>query len=127
MDQDSKTILNSLQKKLEIASKNTTLLFLGDNIYPKGIPANKNNKDYNIAKQKLVNQFEITKQFKGNTIFIPGNHDWYSGLKGLENQEKLVTDYFKEKKAFSPRKGCAIEDIKINDNVILVTIDSQWF
>jgi hypothetical protein len=28
------------------------------------------------------------KKFQGKTIFIPGNHDWYNGIKGLERQEK---------------------------------------
>lgn len=126
-DENSKAILHSLKEKLQTATKNSTLLFLGDNVYPKGVPASKSDADYADAKQKLTNQFEITKSFKGKTVFIPGNHDWYSGKKGLDEQEGIVTDYFKDKKSFSPRKGCAIDDIDINDNVVLVTIDSQWF
>jgi hypothetical protein len=27
----------------------------------------------------------------------------------------------------SPRKGCPIDDEKINDNLRLITVDSQWF
>ena len=126
-DENSKAILLSLKDKLQTATKNSTLLFLGDNVYPKGVPSSKSDPNYADAKQKLTNQFEITKSFKGKTVFIPGNHDWYSGKKGLDEQEDIVTDYFKDKKSFSPRKGCAIDDIDINDNVILVTIDSQWF
>lgn len=42
-------------------------------------------------------QMNLTKGFKGKTIFIPGNHDWYSGVEGLKEQEKFVKDYFKSK------------------------------
>ncbi|WPR70274.1 metallophosphoesterase [Flavobacterium sp. NG2] len=126
-DENSKEALLALKEKLKTADKNSTLIFLGDNVYPKGIPASAKNTNYEGAKLKLTNQLEITKNYKGKTVFIPGNHDWYNGKKGLEEQEDIVTDYFKNKKSFSPRKGCAIDDIKINDNAILITIDSQWF
>ncbi|WP_418263454.1 metallophosphoesterase [Flavobacterium faecale] len=126
-EEKTKSILVALSEKLKTADKNSTLLFLGDNVYPKGIPDKKSNPKYQAAKEKLLNQLEITKNFKGQTIFIPGNHDWYSGIKGLKKQEDLVQEYLNYKKAFSPRKGCAIDDTNINDKLLLVTIDSQWF
>lgn len=35
--------LSHLKKELATADKNATLVFLGDNVYPKGIPKKKNN------------------------------------------------------------------------------------
>jgi hypothetical protein len=119
--------LELLHTKLDKADKNTTLLFLGDNIYPNGLPDIDLPKERALAETKLTNQLDLSKNYKGKTIFIPGNHDWYSGINGLQRQEKFVTDYLKDKKSFLPRKGCAIDDIKINDNLTLITIDSQWF
>ncbi|UQD57424.1 metallophosphoesterase [Flavobacterium sp. K5-23] len=124
---DSRNTLSLLHSKLEIAKKNSTLLFLGDNIYPKGMPGKDTPKEQLIAEKKLTNQLDLSQGFKGKTIFIPGNHDWYNGIKGLERQEKFVTEYLKDKKSFLPKNACAIDDIKINDQVILITIDSQWF
>ena len=124
---NSKIILQSLEEKLVKADKKSTLLFLGDNVYPKGVPPEEDKTNYEIAVNKLKNQLKITTDFKGKTVFIPGNHDWYSGIKGLERQEKIIQTYLNDKKAFSPRKGCAIQDEDINDNICLVTIDSQWF
>lgn len=121
------TKLGTLENRLKIAEKNTTLLFLGDNIYPKGLPNNDNPNERLIAENKLTNQLKLSNNFKGNTIFIPGNHDWYSGIKGLERQAKFVTDYLKDKKSFLPRKSCGIDDVEINKNLILITIDSQWY
>lgn len=120
--------LDLLSNQLKKAGKNTTLLFLGDNIYPKGLPNTDNSPNERIiAENKLTNQLKLSKNFKGKTIFIPGNHDWYSGMKGLDRQAKFVTDYLNDKKSFLPRKGCGIDDLEINRNLTLITIDSQWF
>ncbi|MGC4042043.1 MAG: metallophosphoesterase [Flavobacterium sp.] len=119
--------LHSLEAKLTASGSNATLLFLGDNIYPKGMPADKDNPDYPLAKVKLQNQLELAKNFKGKTIVIPGNHDWYSGLKGLENQAKFVNGHLKDKSGFLPGKGCPIDAVKIDKKTILITIDSEWF
>lgn len=119
--------LGLLVNQLKIADKNATLLFLGDNIYPKGLPNTDHPNERIIAEKKLTNQLKLSENFEGKTIFIPGNHDWYSGIKGLDRQAKFVTDYLNDKKSFLPRKGCAIDDIEINKNLTLVTIDSQWF
>ncbi|MEO8516871.1 MAG: metallophosphoesterase, partial [Flavobacterium sp.] len=123
----TKQTLQALENKLNAAKANATLLFLGDNIYPVGMPADKNDPNYTLAETKITNQLRLAKNFKGKTIFIPGNHDWYSGLKGLENQAKTVTQFTNDKKSFLPRYGCAIEELKINKKTILITIDSEWF
>ncbi|WPO79013.1 metallophosphoesterase [Flavobacterium sp. KACC 22761] len=119
--------LELLHQKLKKSSKKSTLLFLGDNIYPKGFPADKNAEDKALAETKLTNQLKLAEGFKGKTIFIPGNHDWYNGIKGLERQADFVTKYLNDKKAFLPRKACPIEDVKIDSTATLVTIDSEWF
>lgn len=119
--------LELLHKKLKKASKKSTLLFLGDNIYPKGFPSNDDAAEKTLAETKLTNQLKLTEGYKGKTIVIPGNHDWYSGIKGLERQADFVTKYLNDKKAFLPRKSCAIEDVKIDSITTLITIDSEWF
>lgn len=124
---NSEQALKPLKSQLDEASKNSMLLFLGDNVYPVGMSADKDSEAYKEAAKILENQLKITKDYKGKTIVIPGNHDWYSGLEGLNNQEKFVVKYLNDEKSFSPRKGCPIEDFEINDNISLITIDSQWY
>jgi hypothetical protein len=53
-DKKCENVLNSLHEKLVLANKQSTLLFLGDNIYPKECPKDK--IDYEIAHNKLQNQ-----------------------------------------------------------------------
>ncbi|PWB26947.1 metallophosphoesterase [Flavobacterium sp. HTF] len=126
-EEQSQQTLELLHQKLKKANKKSTLLFLGDNIYPKGFPADKNSGDKALAETKLNNQLKLAKGFKGKTVFIPGNHDWYNGIKGLELQADFVTKQLNDKKAFLPRKSCPIEDVKIDSTATLITIDSEWF
>lgn len=124
---ETQQLLGLLKNELSKSDENSTLIFLGDQIYPKGLPANPKDEKRKEAEEKLDAQLEIAKKFHGKSIFIPGNHDWYNGLKGLQAQEDYVASYMKEKKAFLPRKGCAFETQKINEQVALIVIDSEWF
>ncbi|WP_300567058.1 metallophosphoesterase, partial [Flavobacterium sp.] len=124
---ETQNTLALLTERLKKADKNSTILFLGDNIYPVGMPTDKNSSERATAETILKNQLKVAENFKGKTIVIPGNHDWYNGIKGLQEQELFVNEYLNEKKAFLPRKGCAIESVKISDELGLIVIDSQWF
>lgn len=117
--------LLAFKKELKKASKNSTAIFLGDNIYEKGMPK-ENHKKRAFAEHQLNVQTDAVIDFKGETIFIPGNHDWYSGLKGLNRQEKYIEDII-GKNTFLPEKGCPIDNIHISDDIELILIDSQWY
>ncbi|WP_046756292.1 metallophosphoesterase [Kordia jejudonensis] len=118
--------LQMMEKELQKASKNSTAIFLGDNIYPLGLPK-KSNKKREFAAHQLDAQTSIVKNFEGETIFIPGNHDWYSkGLEGLKRQEKYIEDIL-GKNTFLPENGCPIEKIHISDDIELILIDTQWY
>ena len=121
----SSVALQSFKKELSKASKKSTAIFLGDNIYPKGLPK-KGNKNRAFAEHQLNIQTDAVKNFKGETIFIPGNHDWYSGIKGLKRQEDYIENVL-GKNTFLPENGCPIEKIDINDNTVLIVIDSEWY
>jgi hypothetical protein len=107
-------------------NKKDYILFLGDNIYPSGLPT-ENHKDRKAAEHSLNMQIESVKNFKGKTIFIPGNHDWYAnGLEGLKAQEKYIENAL-GKNTFLPENGCPIESIDVNENIQLLIVDSQWY
>ncbi len=118
--------MNILKDSLAKASANSTLLFLGDNIYPVGMPK-KDDKNRPLAEKKMDNQISLATNFAGKTIFIPGNHDWYNnGIKGLKREEDYVIEKLNDKSAFSPRNGCPIETRKINKKLTLILIDTEW-
>ena len=73
-------------------------------------------------------QLKTLENFKGKPVFIPGNHDWYSdGNKGLKRQEKFVEKYLDAKDVFLPENGCPIEEQIINDDLMVLYLDSHWY
>jgi hypothetical protein len=121
----SSEALKAFKTALLKADKNSTAIFLGDNIYEKGLPK-KSSEDYELAKHRIKIQTEAVKDFKGQTVFIPGNHDWYSGLGGRNRQEKFIEDAL-GKNTFLPENGCPIDKIHITDAIDLIVVDSHWY
>ena len=121
----SSIALQSFKKELSIAKENSTAIFLGDNIYEKGLPK-KSHENRAYAEHQLNVQTDVVKDFKGKTIFIPGNHDWYSGLSGLKRQEKYIEEIL-GKNTFMPKNNCPIEKVDIGDDIVLIVIDSEWY
>ncbi len=118
--------LQKFKKELDNAGKNSTAIFLGDNIYPKGMPK-KSKEDRALAEHRLQVQIDAAKNFKGQTLFIPGNHDWYNhGVKGLKREEKWVEKTLGDN-SFLPQDGCPIEKIHVSQDIELILIDSHWY
>lgn len=121
-------VLRRLQNKLKGAPKNSTVIFLGDNIYPDGMPK-KEDEARSLTEHKLLVQTKAVQDYPGKVLFIPGNHDWYKyGLDGLRRQQKFVESELGSKKVWHPEIGCGgPEVIEASDNLIYIIIDSQWW
>lgn len=129
----SNAALAYIKKQLEqknIADSLKTILFLGDNIYPDGLPPeDAHNRDK--AERRLITQMDVVKDFEGTTFFIPGNHDWaHSGPDGfnqLSRQRQYVEEYL-ERDAFKPDFGCPGPDVvELGDNNVLLIVDTEWW
>jgi hypothetical protein len=124
---DNYETLRALESRFNQATADDYLLFLGDNAYPHGL-LKEDSPAKTFAIQALEAQIATAQKFPGKVIFIPGNHDWYAdGLEGLSRQEDFIGDKLKGKDNFLPEKGCAIETVEINDNTVLIILDTQWF
>jgi hypothetical protein len=128
-------VLKYLKSRLAEEGEQSSIIYLGDNIYPDGMPG-KESKERELAEHRLTNQLEILDNFKGQPIFIPGNHDWNNGLKGLARQEKFVNKYLNKgieddddwETFFYPEGGCpGPEVLEINDQLVVIVIDSEWW
>lgn len=133
-------VLTYLQSHLPGADASTTVLFLGDNIYPKGMPEPSSGEKREAAERSIRAQMDAVADFKGKVIFIAGNHDWASGLAGRRRQEQYVEEYLNSKKGmqdeeekgwnnyFLPDEGCpGPEVVEVDDQLVLILIDSQWW
>lgn len=121
--------LKIFKDKLNGADENSTAIFLGDNIYPAGLPDPIDSTEaYFKAKNDLDAQLKTLENFKGRPLFIPGNHDWYTeGLIGLEREENYIKNALKQKNPFLPENGCPIDVIEIGEDIAIITIDSEWY
>ena len=104
----------------------TTVVFLGDNIYPSGMP-DKEDIERGEAERRLLAQIEVIKESGARGFFIPGNHDWKSGLSGLIRQEDFVKHELGEEGTFLPTAGCP-GPIKIDvENIRIIVMDTCFW
>ncbi len=109
----------------------SAVIFLGDNIYPRGMPA-KGSLLRKDAEAVLNKHHEIVKDYHGKVMFISGNHDWNNGReKGYEfvmRQEKYLEDLFGDKNIFLPTGGCpGPTEVNVSEHVTMVFINTQWW
>lgn len=120
-DKSNTELLKRYQAELENANANSTVIFTGDNI--SNIKANKK-----MDSLLVVQQVELTKNFKGNTIFLPGNNEWKSfDFDKMEEVEDQLKDIDRKGTEVVPNNGCPIDHRIINDDLDLILIDSKWF
>ncbi len=124
-----KDALKLFKRKLDRAEANSTAIFLGDNIYPAGMPDPiDSTKAFMRAKSDIDAQIKTLENFKGKSFFIPGNHDWYTeGLIGLKRQQDYIQEALGSKEVFFPEDGCPIETITVNDDIAIIVIDTEWY
>ncbi len=122
--------VDGIRKEVKM-NKKTTVIYLGDNLYKTGLPDDLV-PSYDIAKAPLDSQITIAGNAPVNVFFIPGNHDWanggvngYASILRVQNYiDVLGNKYVKQ----LPRDGCpGPVEVKVNDDITLLLIDSQWW
>ncbi|MFT7588088.1 MAG: hypothetical protein ACI959_000294 [Limisphaerales bacterium] len=124
-------LFNVLRAELEAAGDDGALVYLGDNVYPAGLPK-KDDEYRDEAEVILKAQLSVTDGLNTSAFMVPGNHDWNhwspGGRKAIKRMEDFVQDYWGKGNTFVPSNGCADPvRVKIEDNLILLFIDSQWW
>lgn len=124
-------VLKTLGEWAQKDAANTSIVFLGDNLYPEGMTERKKHE----AATRLTPQLAVAKSTGAHGLFIPGNHDWASGkaegLRAVLTQEKFINDALAGESNFLPPGGSpgpvALELPKTNPAVRLIVLDTQWW
>lgn len=134
------TVLKELEKQLKRSGENSAVIFLGDNIYPHGLPPSSSPKRER-AERRLLAQLNTVKEYPGQLFFIPGNHDWNSsgrnGLPWIRRQERYIESYLERGNVFLPDSGYpGPVNITLNSEsrfgkdtfrLNLILLDTQWW
>ncbi len=117
-------------KPLIAEDSNAEVVFLGDNIYPRGL-GSKNSEFRERDISRIEAQMEPLKEHEGKVIFIPGNHDWAQGreegLKNVKRQQKYVEKFLGQDDNFMPDNGCPGPKVEEIGDLTIIAIDTQWW
>ncbi|MEO0470097.1 MAG: BamA/TamA family outer membrane protein [Bacteroidota bacterium] len=123
--------LTLLKSQLENETENASVVFLGDNVYPAGLPDT--NDVYRAKAESILRaQIKAVKDHPGQIVFIPGNHDWnrwrLGGKEAVIRQQTFISDYLQRNDVFYPQNACGDPVVlELEENIALLLIDSQWF
>lgn len=125
-------VLNALRNDRTTANgKAAVLFYLGDNLYPTGLPQP---DEPNFSKKAAILDTQWTAGLKlaKQVYFIPGNHDWAKGRdygwQQIQNQASYLEELNNPAVHMLPEDGCpGPEEIQISENVTAIVMDSQWW
>lgn len=120
-----------LARELTAANANSAVIYLGDNIYEVGMPAD-SAPDRKEMERRMTAQLAPTEGYAGKVIVIPGNHDWAQGgtdgYAARLREETFVEDYLQRGNVFLPDNGCPGPlELALTDSIVLLAYDSQWW
>jgi hypothetical protein len=131
MTPDTVPVLKYLRDNLANETENSSIFFLGDNIYPKGMPP-RGNSERVAAEYSISTQLDALRQFKGYPIVIPGNHDWKLDKEFVGEQRKFVQHFLDSTRKtsdvnyFLPSNGnIGPVAVELNNNIVAIIIDSH--
>ncbi|WP_299757734.1 metallophosphoesterase [uncultured Pontibacter sp.] len=127
----SDPVLKLAQQWQQEAKERGTMVFLGDNLYPIGLPE-AGHRHREMAESRLNTLIQSIKSYPGQGIFLGGNHDWLKGgvggYKQLLRQEQYVQEHLPQQNSYLPPNGCPGPTcLQLSEGLLLVVINTQWF
>lgn len=124
-------VVEWLKKNADWNDPKNAAVYLGDNIYPFGLPL-KGEEGYLAFKRVIDSQIELVRGKRSKAFFVMGNHDWANGkLVGWQramNQIDYINGQEQENIVAQPTGGCpGPVAIELNEQVVMVMMDSEWF
>ncbi|TGE04572.1 metallophosphoesterase [Hymenobacter fodinae] len=107
-----------------------TIVILGDNIYPTGLPALEH-PGRAAAEARFQALLAALGQYPGNIVLLSGNHDWNKGRPDgweyLQRQEAYVREHL-PRAYYLPTNGLpGPVSLQLADGLLLVVLNTQWW
>ena len=127
-NEQQRKVLALMETKMNAVKSPKTLVYLGDNAYEKGLPPESDTAAYQQAVSYLQPQIDLANRTKTRAYAVAGNHDWALGIEALNRQENYWEDEHGHDDVFLPKAGKNDpEEIVLNDDLVLVLIDTEWY
>ncbi len=123
-------VLQALRTDLLAHPGEKLVVFLGDNIYPTGMPE-ADDPDRAEAERRILDQIQVVLDGGARGVFIPGNHDWQKGGTDgwwrVYRQMEYVTRHGPDVEVL-PRNGCPGPVARdVGSRLRLIILDTQWY
>ena len=130
-DAENDPILVLMRKWMDHIGPDGTLIILGDNIYPTGLPPMAGYKRVQ-AEHRIMAQLNTFKHHQGRVIYLSGNHDWNKGRSNgfqyvLAQQDFILKELHKAD-SYLPLNGCpGPVSFNLAPGLQLIIINTQWW
>jgi hypothetical protein len=129
---ETKAVFDLLEAQIGDNGEGSTIVFLGDNIYPGGMPEKDDKAARAEAEAIIDGQIERLEALNTPFYFIPGNHDWNNGARDglitVNNEEDYIQENTKGGNIFIPSHGCpGPKTIELSEDLVMIAIDTQWW
>lgn len=123
-------VLRALAVEASREPDRTLVVFLGDNLYPNGLPA-EGDPGRAEGERRLAAQADAALDAGARVLFLPGNHDWggmgKDGLESVRRQETFLAGR-SPRLLFAPGDGCPGPLLlRTGPGVTLAVLDTQWW
>ena len=123
--------LVELTRQATASPRGSVIVFLGDNLYPTGLPA-EGTATRAESERRLEVQLDVARKSQRRAIFLAGNHDWERWGQGGEGAISRVSEFLRERvKGLSmqlPDSACpGPVTLDVGTTVRLVFLDTQWW
>ena len=124
-------VLQALAQALGNAQGERVVVFLGDNIYPRGLPDSAA-PDRPEMERRIDTQMDVVLGAGARGIFVPGNHDWArhssDGWNAIRRQGDWIAARGAPAVTLLPGGGCPGPSVvDVGTRVRLVLLDTQWW
>jgi hypothetical protein len=124
-------VLRALAEALGNASGKRVVVFLGDNVYPRGMPDSAA-PDRAEMERRLNAQMDAVAAGRARGIFVPGNHDWAKhgpdGWDAIRRQGRWIAGRGTPDLMLLPADGCpGPTPLDLGPRVRLILLDTQWW
>lgn len=124
-------VLQALGLLLDADPARSRVLFLGDNIYPRGLPDSAS-REFAEAARRLEAQVATARSRGVPAWFVPGNHDWDrfgpDGWNAIRRQTTRLAESGGGLVRMLPADGCPGPEIVDEGRWLrLVLVDTQWW